>query len=317
MHTMKRFSLIFSLLLFCLFTPVSSSYAQASSRFFTPTLTPIATDSATLATASADVASVSAEEKKKLDQLKKEDITKPEATEGNSEFLALFSKRPLAHLTFVNCIAYAVQYAVRMGVPANTIILILLLPFLASFIVFTRQIIGVPSLEMLVPIALSITLVSTGIPAGVILLTTILFASTISRVILKRIRIMQLPKMALSVLVVAIFVFASLTASASAGILTVRQLSIFPILLLILLSEKIVTLQLTRSPRETLIITSVTLVLGIIGFLVLSSGFIREYVLLYPEVIITLLPFNLLMGRYFGLRLTELLRFSTLRKYAN
>lgn len=242
--------------------------------------------------------------------LTKDDVTKPEEQEGKEEFLALFSKRPVRELTWRNFIAYSVQYAVRVGIPANTIMLILLLPFIATLVVFARQVIGLPSLGMLVPIALSITLLATGLTAGFILLTAILAGSAISRFILKRVRIMQSPKIALSILVVAIFVLTALTGSASIGILTVRRLSIFPVLLLILLSERVVSLFLERTVWETIRITSVTLVLGILGYIFLSSAFLRQIVLLYPETVLVLIPVNIAIGRYFSVRLSEYFRFA-------
>lgn len=268
-----------------------------------------ATESAKEATKSAG--------KEEVEKPKQEDLTKPEEEEAKKEFIELFSSRPIEDVNFFNFAGFFVQYAVRSGVPANTIILILLLPFLATLVVFFRQIIGLPTLEMLVPIALAITLIATGLTAGAILLITILLASFVARLILKKIRIMQLPKMALSMLLVAIFVFMSLTVSASLGILTVRQLSFFPVLLLILLSDKIVALQLARGSKPAIIITFFTLMLGAVGYVILSVGIIRNYLLLYPEIIFILIPINILLGRYFGLRLTEYHRFSAFRKYVN
>jgi membrane-associated HD superfamily phosphohydrolase len=262
-------------------------------------------------------ATPSAEKQKELEKIKEEDITKPEEEKEKKEFLALFSKRQINEPGITNFMGYAVQYAVKNGVPANTIILILLLPFLATMVVIVRNILGFPTLEMLVPIALAITLIATGPIAGLILLATILFASTISRYILKRIRIMQLPKMAISMMIVSIFVFASLAISASFGLASVTQLSFFPVLLLILLSDKIVALQLSRGTKPAIVITFFTLVLGIAGYAVLSVGIIRSYVLLYPEIILALIPLNILLGRYFGLRLTEYHRFAQFRRYVN
>lgn len=303
---------IFMLSLFV--SPVNAQFnAIVNTGRITPTLDPeiqIATDAAT-------VASLSAEQQETIAQIKKEDITRPEDVDEKDEFLALFANRPIDAPTIFNFTGYAIQYAVREGVPANTIMLILLLPFLATLAVFVRHIIGLPSLEMIVPIALSITLVSTGISAGAVLLITILLASTVARLMLKKLRIMQLPKMALSISVVSIFVFISLTVSATVGMLTVTQLSIFPVLLLILLGEKIVSLQLSRSAGETFQIATVTILMGLLGFAILSSEVIRRFILLYPELIYLLIPLNILMGRYFGLRLTEVYRFSQLKKYAN
>ena len=213
--------------------------------------------------------------------------------------------------------AFLVQSSVKSGVPSRTVILILLLPMLATIIAFIRHVIGLPSIGMLVPVALSITLLSTGITAGLILLATIIFSSTVARILLKKVRIMQLPKMAFSMFIVSIFLFLTLTVSAMAGILVVKQHSIFPVLLLILLSEQIISVQQERSAQEMIIISMVTFAIGILGFLLLSSTHLRNTILLYPEFILVLIPLNVIVGRYFGLRLMEYFRFSSIIRHAS
>ncbi len=247
----------------------------------------------------------------------KEDLTKPEETKQKEEILSLFEKRLVEKPNFVNFMAFTVQHAVRVGVPANTIILILLLPFLATAVAFVRYIIGLPSLEMLVPVALAVTLVATGLTAGFIILLTILLASLVSKLILKRVHILQIPKKALSIMVVSVFVFLALMGSAMANLLIVKQLSIFPILIFILLSDKIVSLQLKKNFSETIVITAVTIALGISGYFVLALPNLRGIILLYPELVLTLIPINLLIGRYLGLRLTEYFRFNIVRQNAD
>lgn len=273
----------------------------------------LASDESTVASEEARTASLSAEQEEQIQQIREEDVTKPEEPEVKDRILLLFERRPITELSLLNFFGYAVQYAVGAGVPANTVVLILLLPILATMIAFVRHVVGLPSLGLTVPIALSITLVSTGVTAGVILTVAIILSSTLARMILKHVKIMQLPKMALSMFVVALFVFITLTFSAKAGILVVRQLSIFPVLLLILLSERVVQLQLERSLRETVLITFVTFLLGVLGYLILSTREIRDVFLLYPELVLLLIPANILIGRYFGLRLTEYYRFAPIR----
>ncbi|HVZ67607.1 MAG TPA: 7TM domain-containing protein [Patescibacteria group bacterium] len=301
---MKYLVIFFGILLF-LATFTKSIHAQS------PILLP---DSEDLATASAPTATPSAIENKIADE---EDLTKPEEAKSRKEFLKLFNKRPINEPDFVNLMGYTVQYAVRTGVPVNTIILILLLPLIATIIVFFRQIVGIPTLEVLVPIAFSITLVATGLAVGTILLATVLLASIIARIIVKRIRIMQLPKMALSMLIVSGLVFVSLTVSASLRLFDVGELSFLPVLLFILLSDRIVAVQLLKGIKPAVVITLFTLALGLLGYLILSNDFIRNYVILYPEIILFLIPINIIMGRYFGLRLTEYRRFQTFRKYVD
>ena len=240
----------------------------------------LATDAALFASESARLASPSAEELEKLTALKKEDITKPEEIEDKSGIFEVFAKRPANRPTITNFFAFTVQSAVRAGVPANTIILILLLPLLA-----------------------------TGITIGASLLVTIVLASVIAQMLLKKIRIMHMPKLALSILMVSIFVFATMVVGVSYGQLTVRNLSIFPVLLLILLSERIVAIQLERKWFETILIAGTSIGLGIGGYYILSWKMLQNFIILYPEAIFLLIPFNIVIGRYFGLRITEIFRF--------
>jgi len=267
------------------------------------------------ATDSAD-ASASAKEAAEIAKIQQQDVTRPEGPE-DEQALNLFKQRSAEKLDGWNIMAFLVQSSVKSGVPSRTVILILLLPMLATIIAFIRHVIGLPSIGMLVPVALSITLLSTGITAGLILLATIIFSSTVARILLKKVRIMQLPKMAFSMFIVSIFLFLTLTVSAMAGILVVKQLSIFPVLLLILLSEQIISVQQERSAQEMIIISMVTFAIGILGFLLLSSTHLRNTILLYPEFILVLIPLNIIVGRYFGLRLMEYFRFSSIIRHAS
>jgi hypothetical protein len=295
-------------LLFLLLTPVI--HAQTA-----PLTTILPSATPTVATTSAGIATQSAEIIK--DKTPPQDITKPEEDKEKEEILALFQKRPIEEFNALNVVAFIVQNSVKAGVPSNTVILILLLPLLATIIAFLRHVVGIPSLELILPIALSITLLATGITTGLVLLLTILIASTIARFILKKIRIMQLPKLALSMFVVALFVFLSLTVMATTQVLNVSQISIFPILLLILLSERIVALQIERSNQDTIIITTATIALALVGLFLFSNTIVRDFVILYPESMFLLIPLNIAIGRYFGLRVSEYFRFDPLIRHGN
>ncbi len=304
---MKHLLLAF-LLCFTFFAIPSRAHAQDFFNTIPDSLEPVATDSAT--------ASESAREAEAIAKIKQEDVTRPEGPEDDQALL-LFKQRPADQLSVTNIMAFLVQASVKSGVPSRTIILILLLPMLATIIAFIRHVVGLPSIGMLVPVALSITLLSTGITAGLILLATIIFGSTVARILLKKLRIMQLPKMAFSMFIVSFFLFLVLTVSAMGGILVVKQLSIFPVLLLILLSEQIISVQQERSAQEMIIISMVTFAIGILGFLLLSSIYLRNTILLYPEFTLLLIPLNIIIGRYFGLRLMEYFRFSSIMRHAS
>jgi hypothetical protein len=302
----------FFVVIITLFTLISLSTQSSSAQITTPS-----DDATRAASEAATQATQSAKEKKEGEDDNK-DVTQPEKDKEKKEVLtSLFEKRKVDQLNATNFVPFAVQYAARTGVPTRTIILILLLPVLATIIVAFRYIVGLSGIGLLVPIALSITLLATGVTPGLIMLATILIASFMSRFVLKKIRIMQMPKTSLSMLMVSVFLLATLTFSSIYGIIDVRNLSIFPVLLLILLSDRIVTLFLERDLEEAIQTTAITLFLGILGFLLLSWEQLRTFVLLYPELMLLLIPINIIIGRYFGLRILEYIKFQPILKHGN
>jgi hypothetical protein len=244
-------------------------------------------------------------------------ITNPEQDQQKNTILSLLEQqRHTNYPNYTNFAPFAIEYAINAGVPTNTIVLILLLPLLATIVVAFRYLVGLSGIGLLVPIALSITLLATGVTPGFIMLAAIILASLVSRFFLLRFPIMQMPKVALSMLMVSIFLLLALTISAIYNIIDVRSLSIFPILLFILLSDRIVTIFLERDFIETIQTTVITLFLAILGFLILTWDQLRLFILIYPESILLLIPINILIGRYFGLRMTEYIKFQTVLKNA-
>ena len=246
------------------------------------------------------------------------DITNPQFDNQKTEILTLLKeKRNIKNVSIENIAPYAIQYAINAGVPTNTIVLILLLPLLATIVVAFRYIIGLSGIGLLVPIALSITLIGTDVTPGFIMLAAIIVASLVSRFLLKRLPIMQMPKVALSMLMVSLCLLAALTISSIYGVIDVRSISIFPILLFILLSDRIMTIFLERDFIETIQTTIITLFLAILGFLLLTWTQLRFFVLVYPESILLLIPINIMIGRYFGLRMMEYIRFQPILRHGN
>jgi len=247
----------------------------------------------------------------------KQDLTKPEKDVEKNEIQILLAKRPVENPSLFNFIAYWVQKAIALGIPTNTIILIFLIPIIATLITFVRVVIGLPSLEMLVPIVLSFAFVAVGITAGLIILGAVVFASFMSRTLLKKIPIMHFPKRSLSHFFLAVSVFIALTIAIMFDLESIRNLSIFPILILTLLGDSIVSVQLRKTFSETVLITTVTIGLGLIGYALATSMFVRDLIILWPEVILLTIPINFILGRYFGLRLSEVFRFRTLESYVS
>ena len=273
-----------------------------------------ATSAASIATSTAEEDSASATAASIINQRQStvlsNDLTQPEELPEKTAIITLLETRPVTEPSLINIMAFWVQEAVRMGIPANTIFLILLTPFLAFIVSLTRVVIGLPTLDMLVPIALAFALVAVGITVGLLVLGAILIASYIAKMSLSRLRIMFYPKRSLSMVFLAVAVFAALTLGVLLDFERILSVSIFPILVLMLLGDMIVSVQLHKSFSETFLITGTTIAIGLIGYLAATSSVIQNMIILYPEIILLVIPANIIVGRYFGLRVLEVFRFS-------
>ena len=272
--------------------------------------TSVASSTISTSTATIQVAETETRVRSEKPELQENPIIVP-VNETSKEIL---SRRSLDEITIFNFFAYIIHEAVKRGVPAETISLTLLLPVLATVVAFSKNIIGLRSFSMIVVITTSIAFLASNLLIGNILFGVILFASLIARSLFKKLKIMQIPKISLSIFFVSLFVLVSFVLLSTIEFFNIKSISIVPILLFIILSEKIVRLQFDKSFNESLGTILNSLFLGIFGYYIFSIKEVRETILIYPELILLLVPINIAIGRYFGLRLTERIRFDLLKK---
>lgn len=214
-----------------------------------------------------------------------------------------------------NLIKYAIRNSVSAGVPANTIILLLLLPAVASLIAASRHLVGLRGFGIFMPAALSVVFVAIGPLIGILIFAVIIFFSTFFRIVTRKLklRLQYLPRMAMLLWFVVIGVLGLLFSAPLLREIGLTNVSIFPVLILVLLAEDFSRVQLGKSVRTALNLTAETLVLALFSYFLLTLEPLRRYALLHPESFLFLvMVINILVGRYIGLRFMEYWRFRKL-----
>lgn len=212
-----------------------------------------------------------------------------------------------------NSLKLALRKAVSDGVSPNTLVLLFLFPLVAALVAFSRQVVGVSGFGMIVPALLSVAFLSTGGLAGLVLLTFILLAAAMGRVAIKKIKIPYLPKLAVLIWLISMAVLGLLLLSPLIGLERLSVVGIFPIMIFVLLAETFIEAQITRNFATSFGMTVETVVLAFIAYKVISNPLVQGQVLLQPEIsVVVILLFDLLIGRYKGLRLLEIWRFRKL-----
>lgn len=210
----------------------------------------------------------------------------------------------------INSIKVASQMAIERGVSENTIVLLLLLPLLATLISGLHYVLGVSGYGIFMPSMMAVAFLATGIASGLLLFALILLMSIICNWGLRRYKLHFWPSRAINLVFISIGTLVLVLGLSFIPILEMNKISIFPILFMILLTEEFARTQLAKSRNEAKKLTMGTLILAIVGAGVMSIGSVQEIILKYPELCLLLgLIVNFGVGNYTGIRLSEIKRF--------
>lgn len=230
--------------------------------------------------------------------------------------LGPFSSRTVRDIGPTNFLTFGIDFLVNQGVPINSITLILMLPVIATILSFSRQVIGIKAFGIVTPAMTTLSLLVMGLQYGLIVFFAVLLAGTLTRFIMRTLHLLYLPRMALVLTSVSLAILLLFGLGVATDNTILLSFSIFPILILMLLAEEFIALQFKSGLRHALTITAWTLALAIGCFFIVSWELLRTVVISYPEVVLLTIPFNILLGRWSGLRLTEYFRFRKLLRYS-
>lgn len=225
------------------------------------------------------------------------------------------SQRVLDKITPFNFVSYGINYLINQGVSQDTLFLLLVLPIVATLIAFARQVVGVQAFGIYVPSIITLAFVITQLKYGLLIFLVLLATATLARIGMRYLRLLYLPRMAIVLTIVALAIFIMFAVAAyfkQSGFLSI---SIFPILVMVILTEKFVEAQIEQGNKAAVILTIETLALAVISYLIITWDTVATLILAYPEIIIGLtIIINIILGRFSGLRVLEYFRFRKLLK---
>ena len=201
------------------------------------------------------------------------------------------------------------------GVPFETIKLILMLPIIATLIAFLRQVVGIKAFGIYTPLLITFAFLATdGLKYGILIFVMITLIGMLMRIALKSFRLLYLPRVAIMLTVVALSILIMLAIGGSLKRTGLASVSIFPILIMITLVEKFIAVQIEKGDRAAILLATETLVISVLGFYIASWETLIHFIAYYPWIILLTIPFNILLGKWTGLRLSEYLRFGEIIK---
>lgn len=223
----------------------------------------------------------------------------------------------LEKFSFTAPLSFLVNYLVAEGIPTSVILLVLMLPVIATLVAFLKQVVGVTTFGVYIPSVLTLSFLAIGLKLGVAILFVVVFASILIRKILRHYRLAYIPRLSIALTFVSLAIFASivlLTWIAPFGeyfrMADLIAASIFPMLIMSTLAEKFVSIQSEKGARSAIRMFVELLLVSLACYIVVGKwSYFQITMLAHPEIIFLFLLADIVLGKFTGLRITEYIRF--------
>ncbi len=199
-----------------------------------------------------------------------------------------------------------------MGLDPKTIGLFLLFPICTLLITFLRNLVGLKTFGIFLPMLISAACIFIGFIKGVAGFAFILLTSFIAYHFLEKLKLLKIPRLAAIITInTVIFVLGLLFIGAN-NRLEFGMLSVFPVIIISFIAEKIHRISQDGDWQELLNRVLGTLV-SITGcYLLLASFMLQGLFSYYPESFLLVLAGQVYIGRWTGIRISELFRFKNI-----
>lgn len=207
-----------------------------------------------------------------------------------------------------NVLSALVNAMLVRGVPSQTVILLLVLPVIATILAFLKQVVGITTFGLYTPSIIALSFLALGWHMGVLFLVAILLVGYGARRLLRGWRILYIPKVAIILTVVSIALLLLMSVGAMMGLTFTRE-TIFLLLIMSTLSESFLNLKTEQGLLSALLAVGETVLAALVCVFLVQWGPFQSMLLAYPELLVLTVVANILLGRWTGLRLVEYFRF--------
>jgi hypothetical protein len=186
---------------------------------------------------------------------------------------------------------------------------LLLLPLAALIVCLYRNVIGLSSFGTFAPALIGLAFRDLNSLPGILVFVAIVLVGWLLRRGLDAYHLLQVPRTAFLLSLVVVLLVALIVLANYYDLSATRYISLFPMVILTGMIERFWTLEAEDSTTSSFRTLLGTLVIAASISLVLSLPVIVGHLLRFPETLGVVMAAQLLLGRYTGYRVSELLRF--------
>lgn len=189
---------------------------------------------------------------------------------------------------------------------------ILMVPIGVFFLALMRTVVGVKTFGTFMPILIALSFRETQLAWGIGLFVLVVGTGLMIRFYFDRLKLLLVPRLA-SVLIVVIILMGLISIiSYKLGLPRGLSVALFPMVIMTMTIERMSIVWEERGAREAMQQGMGSLFVAAIAYLLMNIEELRHFIFVYPETLLFILALVMLLGRYSGYRLTELVRFKAL-----
>lgn len=186
---------------------------------------------------------------------------------------------------------------------------LLSVPLGALMVVILRNIVGVQTFGTFMPVLIALAFRETRLLWGVLLFSVLVAIGLLFRFYMERLRLLLVPRLAsvliIVVLIMLVFSLLSYQLDFDIGL----SVGLFPMVIMTMTIERMSIVWEERGPSDAIRQGGGSLLVAAICYLTMELDIVEHLVFVFPELLLVVLAVTLLLGRYTGYRLSELLRF--------
>ncbi len=194
----------------------------------------------------------------------------------------------------------------------KNLFLLLMLPLGGLLVALLRNIVGIRTFGVFLPVLIAFSLLETGFTTGMALfLFLVLFVGLITRPF-DNMGLLHTPKLVISLTLMVLVMALGNFLGFSLDIAWLTSLTLFPTIILTISAERFSKLIVEDGMHKATGTLFQTLMAVSVCYLLFSVKGLDNILILFPELLLLIITACMLLGRYVGLRWTELLRFEPL-----
>ncbi len=196
------------------------------------------------------------------------------------------------------------------NLPFDMMKVLLLLPIGAFLVAIFKNVVGIKTYGVFLPVLISLVLLKTGLVSGLILFSSLVMVVSLVNFPLEKLGVQYNAKIGLMLIAVVVTALLAIKLLHQTQWLDPTTPLFFPIIILTIISEKF-----AKKVEEEGLIAAVTLFLStalvtVLIYFILAADYLQHFIVTFPESILIVAGLSLKLGKWLGLRVLEYHRFA-------